>query len=137
MLWNKRRSVYVQQFGKYSHWLKERNWMPFYVGGSTMSSLSSMTDHDQLSGIPSDTTAFSTFNRPIEEMQSISVLPSGCLWQEVLARMTCEDVSIISSSAGMAREEAQRIEDLQKRDGLRRLLKSWREEDEEEGNEEE
>jgi hypothetical protein len=39
--------------------------------------------------------------------------------------MTCEVSSIISSSAGIAREEAQRIEDIQKREGVIRWLRNW------------
>jgi hypothetical protein len=97
-----------------------------------MNALSSMNDYDALGELSKSTTPFSVFSRSVEETQSVSVSASGCLWQEVLAQMVGEDTSIILSSAAIAQEEVERIEDIQKREELRKLLKSWREEGDEE-----
>lgn len=90
-----------------------------------MNALSRMNDYDPLGEIPRYTAPVSAFKRSVEETQSISVVPSGCRWQEVLARMTCEDASMISSSAYIAQEEVERIEDIQKREGVIKWLENW------------
>ena len=86
---------------------------------------SRVNDYDALGEIPRSSTPFSVFNRSIEEAQSVSVSASRCLWQEVLARMTCEDASIMSSSASIVQKEVERIEDIQKREGMIRWLENW------------
>ena len=87
--------------------------------------------YSPLGEVPRYTAPTSVVNEAFERMQSISVIPSGSLWQEALARTTWDDTGIISASAGLAREEVQKVEELRKREALRGLLKSWREEGDE------
>jgi len=54
------------------------------------------------------------------------------LWQEVLARMACEEISLIQSSATIAREEVERVDRIWKAVGLHSLFEIWREEGDEE-----
>ncbi len=96
---------------------------------------SNMNDYGSLSEIPRYTTPVSVFNRSVEEMQSVSVVPNRYLWQDSLWQMLCEETSITQSSAALAKEKVERFNIMRKAEGLCRLLDKWREEDDEEQQE--
>ena len=53
-----------------------------------MNALSSnMNDYDALGELPKPVTPVSVFERSIEEMQSVSVVPNRYLWQDLLLRI--------------------------------------------------
>ena len=93
-------------------------------------------DYDSLGKQLGSTAPVSVYNRSVEEMQSISVVPTGYLWHDSLLRMLSGEKSIIQSSAAIAREEVERVDGIRRAEGLCKLLKEWREEDDEEETEE-
>src|SRR5690242_7902547 len=81
---------------------------------------------------PAYGTLFSGFSHSLEEMQSSSVTPSGLLWLQTLARIAYENPLTVSQSEIEAKELPESIAPSQKSRALIRLLRSWREGDEQE-----
>ena len=98
--------------------------------------LSSITNsraaYEPFIGTSGNGTPFSVFSHYLGEMQSSSVTPSGFLWLQTLAHMAYEPPRSASQSEIEKKEFPQSAAQSQKNRALIRLLRSWREGDEQE-----
>ena len=88
--------------------------------------------HEPFIGASGTGMPFSALSHSLQEVQSSSVTPSGFLWLQTLARLAYEPLRTASQSEIEKKELPQSAVQSQKNDALIRLLRSWREGDEQE-----
>lgn len=88
--------------------------------------------HEPLIGNSENPMFFLTHSQYSVESQSPSLTSNGHLWQQTLIRLVGEQLPVISRSNLNRKESSRSSEQLQRNQDLIQLLRSWREDDEEE-----